>query len=58
MPTMGFSLVFRERVSETLGNRCCFRMFLFLFPVSVRIPPSPYFLSFFDRNSNKKVPPK
>ena len=31
IPAMGFSLVFRERVSETLGNRCCFRMFLFLF---------------------------
>ena len=45
---MGFSLVFRERVSETLGNRCCFCMFLFLFPVSVRTSPSPYFfLSFF-----------
>jgi len=38
---MGVSLVFRERVSETLGNRCCFRMFLFLIPVSVRIPPPP-----------------
>jgi len=44
---MGFSLVFRERVSETLGNRCCFRMFLFLFSVSVRNSPPPYFLSFF-----------
>ena len=35
---MGCSWVFRERISETLGNRCCFRMFLFLFPVSVRMP--------------------
>jgi len=38
--------MFRKRVSETLRNRCCFRMFLFLFPVSVRIPPPPYFLPF------------
>jgi len=38
---MGFPLVFRERVSGTLESRCCFRMFLFLFPVPVRISPAP-----------------
>jgi len=55
---MGFSSVFRERVSETLGNRCCFRMFLFLFPVSVRIPPPPPLLPFFSLLSQNKVRPK
>jgi len=55
---MGFSLVFQERVPETLGNRCCFCMFLFLFPVSLRINPPPYFLPFFDVTPKKKGPPK
>ena len=54
---MGFSLVFQERVPETLGNRCCFCMFLFLFPVSLRINPPPYFLPFFDV-TQKKSPAK
>jgi len=53
-PAMGVSWVFRERVLETLGNRCRFRMFLLLFPVSVRSPPPllPSFL--WPRNSTKK----
>jgi len=56
---MGFSLVFRERVLEALGNRCCYRTFLFLFPVSVRISPPSYFLPFFlPWLPKKKVPPK
>jgi len=55
---MGFSLVFQELVPETLGNRCCFRMCLFLFPVSLRINPPPLFPSFLWRNSKKKSPTK
>ena len=36
---MDFLSVFRERVLRALGNRRCTRMFLFLFPVPIKIPP-------------------